>query len=217
MADFTLTFSDFKEGRRSTTVEIRLLRFWESISLLDEEVFVMNKDIFFDRFDIKDYVTGFKDLEPVCEHPTRDKAYDTRPYLSSYTCISSIVYEYMENGTLKDHLYASDNPRLSWRHRIEACVGAARGLHYLHIDFLLPETGPDLYQTHVGMPVKGSFGYFDPNSMQETSHWSISSERKSEFDRYQKANNRKRKNKEVLQENDDMEEPLVTNSLSSEN
>ncbi|KAF2553920.1 hypothetical protein F2Q68_00033761 [Brassica cretica] len=69
MADFTLTFSDFKEGRRSTTVEIRLLRFWESISL--------------PRFDIKDYVTGFKDLEPVkrCEHPTRDKAYDTRPYL----------------------------------------------------------------------------------------------------------------------------------------
>ena len=43
----------------------------------------------------------------------------------------------MENGTLKDHLYASDNPRLSWTHRIEACVGAARGLHYLHIGFAI--------------------------------------------------------------------------------
>ncbi|WZZ90760.1 hypothetical protein YC2023_119339 [Brassica napus] len=35
----------------------------------------------------------------------------------------------MENGTLKDHLNDSDNPRLSWRQKHEIC---AKGLHYLH-------------------------------------------------------------------------------------
>ncbi|CAH8392244.1 unnamed protein product [Eruca vesicaria subsp. sativa] len=76
--------------------------------------------------------------------------------------VSLILYEYMEHGRLKDHFYASDNPRLSWRQRLEICVGAARGLRYLHTDFLLPKTDMDLYQTHVSMPVKGSFRYLDP-------------------------------------------------------
>ncbi|CAF1702003.1 unnamed protein product [Brassica napus] len=40
-----------------------------------------------------------------------------------------VVYEYMKKGTLKDHLYDSDNPRLSWRQKLEIC---AKGLHYLH-------------------------------------------------------------------------------------
>nr|VDD61421.1 unnamed protein product [Brassica oleracea] len=29
-----------------------------------------------------------------------------------------VVYEYMKKGTLKDHLYDSDNPRLSWRQKL---------------------------------------------------------------------------------------------------
>ncbi|KAJ0488415.1 putative protein kinase RLK-Pelle-CrRLK1L-1 family [Helianthus annuus] len=103
-----------------------------------------------------------------------------------------LVYEYMPNGTLEDHLHKRQTP-LSWVQRLTICIGAARGLDYLHTgtgvkhgvvhrdvkssnillydsweakisDFGLSKICPKNRQTtYVNTCVKGTFGYLDPD------------------------------------------------------
>ncbi|KAK9048463.1 hypothetical protein SSX86_032573 [Deinandra increscens subsp. villosa] len=103
-----------------------------------------------------------------------------------------LVYEYMPHGTLEDHLHKRGTS-LNWMRRLRTCIGAARGLDYLHTgtgikhgvihrdvkssnilldenwaarisDFGLSKIGPiNQPSTYVNTLVKGTFGYFDPD------------------------------------------------------
>ncbi|XP_052200107.1 receptor-like protein kinase FERONIA isoform X2 [Diospyros lotus] len=108
-----------------------------------------------------------------------------------------LVYEHMEQGALANHLYkknAKDNGNvchMPWEQRLKICIGAARGLDYLHTgiqggvihrdvktanillnkdmvakvsDFGLCKMGATSHSvSHVSTTVKGTFGYFDPH------------------------------------------------------
>ncbi|KAL8536273.1 hypothetical protein ACS0TY_011774 [Phlomoides rotata] len=107
-----------------------------------------------------------------------------------------LVYEYMPCGTLADHLYKlargnNAHHPLSWKQRLQICIGAGRGLDYLHTgleneiihrdvkasnilldqnfvakvsDFGLAKINSgSKSQNEASTNLKGTFGYIDPD------------------------------------------------------
>ncbi|KAL0552991.1 hypothetical protein IC582_006872 [Cucumis melo] len=100
-----------------------------------------------------------------------------------------LVYEFMSNGSLEDHLFSRSRTLLTWKTRLQIILGAAQGLAYLHeglevqviyrdfkssnvlldeefspklSDFGLAREGPTGDHTHVSTAVVGTYGYAAP-------------------------------------------------------
>ncbi|KQJ91183.1 probable serine/threonine-protein kinase PBL19 [Brachypodium distachyon] len=113
-----------------------------------------------------------------------------------------LVYEYMPNKSLEDHLFSRIYSPLSWNRRLQIILGAAEGLAYLHeglelqviyrdfkasnvlldkdfqaklSDFGLAREGPTEGNTHVSTAVVGTHGYAAPDYI-ETGHLTAKSD-----------------------------------------
>ncbi|XP_009792374.1 putative serine/threonine-protein kinase PIX13 isoform X2 [Nicotiana tabacum] len=102
-----------------------------------------------------------------------------------------LVYEYMQKGSLENHLFRKGAETLSWDTRLKIVIGAARGLAFLHTtekqviyrdfkaanilldgdynaklsDFGLAKLGPANGNSHVTTGVVGTYGYAAPEYM----------------------------------------------------
>lgn len=104
-----------------------------------------------------------------------------------------LIYEYMPNRSVENHLYARSETPLSWSMRLKIAQDTARGLAYLHegmdfqiifrdfkssnillddqwnarlSDFGLARLGPSEGLTHVSTAVVGTLGYAAPEYIQ---------------------------------------------------
>ncbi|KAL5551269.1 hypothetical protein UlMin_001445 [Ulmus minor] len=113
-----------------------------------------------------------------------------------------LVYEFMPNRSLEDHLFNRALPTLPWMKRLRIILGAAEGMAYLHegvevtviyrdfkssnvlldekfqaklSDFGLAREGPAGDNTHVSTAVVGTYGYAAPEYV-ETGHLTVQSD-----------------------------------------
>ncbi|CAA3013229.1 probable receptor kinase At5g47070 [Olea europaea subsp. europaea] len=114
-----------------------------------------------------------------------------------------LVYEYMPNKSLEDHLFNRAMPTVPWRTRLHIILGAAQGMAYLHedaevqqviyrdfkssnvlldkdfnpklSDFGLAREGPTGGQTHVSTAPIGTRGYAAPEYV-ETGRLTVKSD-----------------------------------------
>ncbi|GMP62200.1 hypothetical protein CsSME_00024388 [Camellia sinensis var. sinensis] len=113
-----------------------------------------------------------------------------------------LVYEFMPNKSLEDHLFNRAFSALPWKTRLQIVLGAAQGLTYLHeelevqviyrdfkssnvlldeafnpklSDFGLAREGPTAGHTHVSTAVVGTYGYAAPDYVQ-TGHLTTKSD-----------------------------------------
>eukprot|EP00268_Persea_americana_P018621 TRINITY_DN1937_c0_g1_i3.p1 TRINITY_DN1937_c0_g1~~TRINITY_DN1937_c0_g1_i3.p1 ORF type:complete len:413 (+),score=78.85 TRINITY_DN1937_c0_g1_i3:303-1541(+) len=99
-----------------------------------------------------------------------------------------LVYEFMQRGSLENHLFRRGSFSLSWKLRMKVALGAAKGLAFLHSDqvrviyrdfktsnvlldsnynaklsdFGLAKDGPTGDKSHVSTRVMGTYGYAAP-------------------------------------------------------
>lgn len=110
-----------------------------------------------------------------------------------------LVYDYMSNGTLRQHLDNEQSPYLmSWVNRMKAALGVARAVEYLHFYAVPPIIHRDIKTSNVlfddewtaklldlgdsvevgewdDQPVAGTYGYIDPEYML-SGKWTTSSD-----------------------------------------
>ncbi|KAK4285279.1 hypothetical protein QN277_002004 [Acacia crassicarpa] len=84
---------------------------------------------------------------------------------------SLIVYEFVCNGSLNQHLHQHCRAPLSWDNRIKVAIGAARGLLYLHDKNIIHRdiTPNNILLTHDFEILLGDFGLAITSEEEETS------------------------------------------------